>query len=86
MRPVPRNIDRPNRNAERAFAFLISWYGTMFLTESSLIAFCVTVLVQYAVYKLTLNKPEGAAFRLYYRFGNIGKFFPNPKTAKKFEI
>lgn len=86
MRSVPRNIDRPNRNAEYAATFMVSWYGTMFLVGSPLMAFGVTILSIYLMYRLTLNKPEGGAYRLWYKYFGIGKFVPPPRKINRFEI
>ena len=87
MRPVPRNIDRPNRNAEYAATFLVSWYGTMFITGNQpVIALVVTFLAIYGTYRLTMNKPEGAAYRLWYKRFGVGRFVPPPKKVKRFEI
>lgn len=86
VRQVPRNIDRPNRNAEYAATFMLGWYGTMFATGKPLIALVVTFLAFYLTYKLTLNKPEGAMYRIVYRKVGLGKMVPPPKKVKKFEI
>jgi hypothetical protein len=86
MRPVPRNIDRPNRAPEYAFTFLVCWYTPMFLFQSPLLSFVCTVLGIYGMYRLTLNKPEGYAYRLLFRAVQIGKMMPNPRNAPKFEI
>ncbi len=86
VREVPRNIDRPNRNAEYAATFMLGWYCTMFLTQQAMIALIVTFLAFYLTYKLTLNKPEGAMYRIVYRKVGLGKMVPPPKKVKKFEI
>ena len=86
VRQVPRNIDRPNRNAEYAAMFLISWYGTMFLFGKPLISLVTTILAFYLTYKLTLNKPEGVIYRFIYKHHGLGKMVPPPKRIKKFEI
>lgn len=86
VREVPRNIDRPNRNAEYAATFMFGWYGTMFLTGKAMIALITTFLAFYLTYKLTLNKPEGAMYRIVYRKVGLGKMVPPPKKVKKFEI
>lgn len=86
MRPVPRNIDRPNRMAEFVIVFLFAHYGVMFMTNKVLMAWAAGIAGVYIVHRITQNKPEGAFFRLFYRIGAIGKFFPNPKKASRFEI
>lgn len=85
-RPVPRNIDKPNRNAEFAFTWLTLYYGIMFLMKEPLVAFMVACSGVYLVYKVTLDKPEGQAFRLVYRYLQIGKMRPTPKFVKRFEV
>ena len=85
-RQVPRNIDRPNRNAEYAATFMVSWYGTMFMFHKPLLSLVVTFLAFYLTYKLTLNKPEGAIYRVVYKRIGLGKMVPPPKKARKFEI
>ena len=86
LRPVPRNIDRPNRMVEYIVAFLAGHYGVMFTAQHVLLAWGVGLMAVYITYKLTQNKPEGSAFRFFYKFASIGRFVPNPKTTKKFEI
>ena len=86
MRQVPRNIDRPNRNAEYAATFMVTYYGTMFLTHKPIMAMTITFLAFYLTYKLTLNKPEGAMNRVFYRHFGFGKMIPPPRRVKKFEI
>ncbi|MBI1364304.1 MAG: hypothetical protein GC134_09995 [Proteobacteria bacterium] len=86
MRQVPRNIDRPNRNAEFAFMGMATWYGTMFATGKPLLAFVLTLLGFYLTYKLTLNKPEGNAYRLWYRNIGLGKMIKPPKKVRMFEV
>lgn len=86
MRPVPRNIDRPNRNAEFAVTFMGVYYGLMFLTHKPLLAIGMAMLSVYVVYKLTLNKPEGMAYRLWYRYFGIGKMVPPAKKVPKFQL
>ncbi|MEC9291644.1 MAG: hypothetical protein VX730_04505 [Pseudomonadota bacterium] len=85
-RPVPRNIDKPNRMAEYVVAFLVTYYGLMFLIHKPFVSIGAGGLAVYVMYKFTANKPEGMAFRWWYRYFSIGKMVPNPKKAKKFEI
>ena len=85
-RDVPRNIDRPNRNAEYAATFMVSWYGTMSLFQNPLLSVLVTFLAFYLTYKLTLNKPEGAMYRIIYKRIGLGKMVPPPRKVRKFEI
>lgn len=86
MRPVPRNIDRPNRMAEIVITFLVVHYGIMFTIGSILMAWFFGLGAVYVVNKITANKPEGSFFRLYYRFAVIGHFLKNPRQAPWFEI
>ena len=86
MRPVPRNIDRPNRTPEYVITFLAVYYGTMFMTNRPLAALLCGFLATYVMYKLTLDKPEGLAMRLFYRHVKFGKMRPSPKYAKRFEV
>ena len=86
IRPVPRNIDSPNRVTEYVFAFMLAYYGLQFIFYKPLISFGGGFVAVYFMYRLTLGKPEGVAFRLLYRYLKFGKLFPNPKKAPKFEI
>ena len=85
-RQVPRNIDRPNRNAEYAATFMVTWYGTMFMFHNPLLSLILTFMTFYLTYKLTLNKPEGAIYRIVYKRFGLGKMVPPPKKSRKFEI
>lgn len=85
-RPVPRNIDRPNRNAEYAFTFLGVYYSVMFVMKEPLLAFGMAVIAVYMVYKFTLDKPEGMAYRFMYRHMQLGKMMPTPKKTRRLEI
>lgn len=86
MRPVPRNIDRPNRTPEYVIAFLTFYYGTMFLTGKPLFALLAGAIATYIMYKVTLDKPEGLAMRMAYRKVKFGKMRPSPKFCPKLEV
>ena len=86
MRPVPRNIDRPNRMAEIIIVFLIGHYGVRFMCQSVIMAWAAGLGGVYIINKITANKPEGTFFRLWYKVAPIGKFLPNPKKAPWFEL
>lgn len=86
MRSVPRNIDKPNRTAEFLISFLLVYYSLQFMFYKPLISMGGGFLACYFVYKATLNKPEGMAFRLLYRMFTFGGMFPNAKKAPKFEL
>jgi len=86
MREVPRNIDQPNRAPEFAFTSLVVYYGVQYITMKPLFAIIATLLANYIVYRVTIGKPEGAAYRLMYKAGGLGKMIPSPKKVKKFEI
>ena len=86
MRPVPRNIDRPNRLVEFIVSFLFIYYGTMFMFSKPFISLLLGAITVYVIHKITADKPEGAAYRLWYRVASLGHFFPNPKKVRKFEI
>jgi hypothetical protein len=86
LREVPRNIDAPSRAPEFALASLVSYYGVQYITSNPLMAFIACVLVNYIVYRVTIGKPEGAAYRLMYKLGGLNKLIPSPKKVKKFEI
>tara|TARA_Y100001960_G_scaffold323347_1_gene401631 strand:+ start:2372 stop:2632 length:261 start_codon:yes stop_codon:yes gene_type:complete len=86
MREVPRNIDAPSRAPEFALTSMISYYGTQYITGRPLIAIITCILCNYIVYRITIGKPEGAAFRLMYKLGGLGKMIPAPKRVKRFEI
>lgn len=66
--------------------FLFFYYGTMFLFHEPLLAFGLGFLSVYVMYKVTLDKPEGQAFRILYRYVRLGKMIPGPRFAKRFEI
>jgi hypothetical protein len=85
-RPVPRNIDKPNRNAEFAAAFLTVYYGLMFMTHEALLAFTMASLSVYFIHKVTIDKPEGQAFRLFYKYVKFGRLIPSPTYVKRFEV
>ena len=86
MRPVPRNIDRPNRTPEYAVAFLSVYYMTLFMTGKGLFSLVAGALAAYIMYKVTLDKPEGLAMRLAYRHVKFGKMRPSPKYAPHLEV
>ncbi len=85
-RPVPRNIDKPNRKAEYGFAGMVGWYLPLYVTGNAIIALASFVILLYIVTKVTAGKPEGAAYRLAYRVVAFGKMVPSPKQTTKFEI
>ncbi len=85
-RPVPRNIDKPNRNAEFALSFLVTYYGLMFLFRDPLVAFASACGAVYAVNRLTIDKPEGQAFRFVYQYVRFGRMVPPPRYVRKFEV
>lgn len=86
MRPVPRNIDKPNRTPEYVITFLAFYYLVIFLTSKALAAIAVGFLATYIMYKVTLDKPEGLAMRVIYRYIQLGKMRPTPAKCKKLEI
>lgn len=86
MREVPRNIDAPSRAPEFAITSLVAYYGVQYLTSKPLFAFITCILANYIVYRVTIGKPEGAAFRLMYKMGGLNKMVKSPKKVKKFEI
>lgn len=86
LRPVPRNIDAANRTTEYVVGFLVGYYGTQFIFQNPILSFLVGAGMIYFIFKVTEGKPEGAFFRILYRFVAIGKFVPNPKKSPKFEI
>ncbi|PZP39335.1 MAG: hypothetical protein DI585_04460 [Pseudomonas fluorescens] len=86
MRPVPRNIDRPNRMPEYAVSFLGTYYLMLFLTGKSLVGLVLGGLAMYLMYKLTLDKPEGLTMRMLYRHLQFGAMRPTPRFCKKLEV
>lgn len=93
-RPVPRNIDRPERLPEFIVTWLAVYYSLMFITGflagpggyNALIAFTAACFAVYIVYRITLDKPEGMMFRLFYRYFPLGKMVPSPARVKIFEV
>jgi type IV conjugative transfer system protein TraL len=86
MRPVPRNIDRPNRIPELVMSYLAVHFSIMFLTQKALIAITLGMLAVYLMYKITLDKPEGIAMRVIYRYLQLGKMRPTPTRCRKLEV
>lgn len=85
-RPVPRNIDKPNRTPEFVLSFIAAYYGTLFITGKALVALLVGFLAVYIMYKVTLDKPEGLFLRILYRYLQLGSTRPTPKFCKKLEV
>lgn len=86
-RPVPRNIDRPNRLIEFVVTFMVFFYGVQFLTSSIMLSYGVSFFAVYMVYRLTLDKPEGMFYRLLYKSPvRLGKMMPSPRHANRFNI
>ncbi|MCP5405699.1 MAG: hypothetical protein H6922_05715 [Pseudomonadaceae bacterium] len=85
-RPVPRNIDQPNRVPEYVITWVVSYYGTLFLTGEVVLAFFFSFLAVYLMYRFTLDKPEGIMMRILYRYVQIGKLRPTPRLVKRFEL
>ena len=86
MRPVPRNIDKPNRTPEYVIAFLVVYFGVRFLTQATLISIAAGFFATYFMYKLTMDKPEGMAMRFLYRYLQIGGLRPTPRRCSRLEI
>jgi hypothetical protein len=86
MREVPRHIDAPNRAPEFAFTSMVVYYGVQYTFQKPLISIISCILANYLVYRITIGKPEGAAYRLMYKMGGLGKMVKAPKKVKKFEI
>lgn len=86
MRPVPRNIDRPNRTPEFVMTYLAVHFTVMFFTQKALVAITLGLLSVYFMYKITLDKPEGLALRLIYRKIPLGKMRPSPAVCKRLEV
>lgn len=85
-RPVPRNIDRPNRVPEYVITWVAGYYGTIFITGEVALGFLVSFMAVYLMYRFTLEKPEGIMMRILYRFVQIGKLRPSPRFVKHFEL
>ena len=86
MRPVPRNIDRPNRTPEFVMTYLAVHFTIMFLIGKALVAITFGLLSVYFMYKVTLDKPEGLALRMLYRRMQLGKMRPTPAVCKRLEV
>lgn len=85
-RPVPRNIDRPNRVPEYVITWVVAYYGTIFITGMASLAFLMAFGALYLMYRFTLEKPEGIMMRILYRYVQIGKLRPSPRYVKYFEL
>lgn len=86
MRPVPRNIDRPNRTPEYVMTYLLVYYASMFVSGQALPSILLGLLATYAMYKITMDKPEGLAMRLLYRYIQLGRMRPSPRFCKHLEV
>ncbi len=86
MRPVPRNIDRPNRTPEYVITFLLTYYAVLFVVGKALAALVAGAFATYVMYKVTLDKPEGLAMRVLYKYVQFGKMRPTPRHCKKLEV
>ena len=86
MRSVPRNIDRPNRTPEFVMTFLSVYYGSMFIAHQPLPCILLGAIATYLMYKVTLDKPEGLAMRIIYRYIQLGRLRPTPRLCKKLEV
>lgn len=85
-RPVPRNIDKPDRTIEFVVTFLAVYFPVMFVTHQALAAIGLGFIAVYMVYKYTIDKPEGLAMRMLYRYVQLGRMRPSPRFVKRFEI
>lgn len=85
-RPVPRNIDRPNRVPEYVITWVVAYYGTIFVFGQAILAFLVSFFAVYLMYRFTLEKPEGIMMRILYKYVQIGKLRPTPRRVKRFEL
>lgn len=86
MREVPRHIDAPNRAPEFAITAMVTYYGMQYLFQKPIISIVSCILAMYVVYRITIGKPEGAAYRLMYKLGGLKKLIKSPGKIKKFEI
>lgn len=85
-RPVPRNIDRPNRVPEYVITWVVAYYGAMFLSGQAALALLAAFMAVYLMYRFTLEKPEGIMMRILYKYVQIGKLRPSPRYVKHFEL
>lgn len=85
-RPVPRNIDRPNRVPEYVITWVVAYYGTIFISGQPILAMLMSFGAVYLMYRFTLEKPEGIMMRILYRYVQIGKLRPTPRRVKRFEL
>lgn len=85
-RPVPRNIDKPNRVPEYVITWVVAYYGTMFISGMASLAMLAAFGALYLMYRFTLEKPEGIMMRILYRYVQIGKLRPSPRYVKYFEL
>ncbi len=85
-RPVPRNIDAPNRIPEFAVTFVVVFHGNNFLTGWVMASPFLALMAMYLIYRYTIDKPEGLAMRMLYKYVQIGNFRPTPRFVKHFEI
>lgn len=85
-RPVPRNIDRPNRTTEFVLIWHVVYYPTIFATDQVFMALALSAFACYLMYKYTMDKPEGMAMRIVYKYVQIGQMRPTPRRVKRFEI
>jgi len=88
MRPLARNLDRPNRTIEYVIGYMVGYYIGLLFLNSIFTAYFLGFGTIYITYKLTKDKPEGMIVRLAYKLTPFKmKFFlPNPKLAPRLEI
>lgn len=86
MRSVPRNIDRPNRTPEYVMTYLATYYMVMFVSHQTLPALLIGAIATYGMYKVTVDKPEGLAMRMIYRYIQLGQMRPSPRFCQRLEI
>jgi hypothetical protein len=88
MRPLARNLDRPNRMVEYVIGYVTGYYVGIIFLNSPFSAYFLGFVTVYLAYRLTKDKPEGIMIRLAYKFSPFKmKFFlPSPKLAPRLEI
>lgn len=86
-RPVPRNIDAPNRIPEFAVTFNVVFHGlNLIFNAPAPMSLGAALGAMYFIYRYTIDKPEGLAMRMLYRYVQIGNFRPTPARVKRFEL
>lgn len=66
--------------------YLSVYYTLMFITGKALPSIFIGLLAAYGMYKITMDKPEGLAMRIIYRYIQLGRMRPSPRFCPRLEV